>query len=208
MTRRREPLIRLRRPASLLCPLVACFVLLAGCELAPRKPDAAFVLYREKMKAGDLKTARLMLSDDSRNLTLTAAGKYKLPEPPENLALLNILDPVGQPTVMKEADTEALLQMRTLKGGLRLVHLVRRDEKSPWEIDMSEELKALRFFLEARGALDMVRGQAGDFAAASKSFADQLDRMKAPNPPAVTESPEKSEKTSPKAPEKKKKGRP
>ena len=88
------------------------------------------------------------------------------------------------------------------------MRLVRRDEKSPWEVDLSEELKALRLFLEARGALDMVRGQAGEFAAASKSFADQLDRIRAPDSPAVPESAEKPEKKRPKAPEKKKNKRP
>ncbi len=204
----RKRFSRSRRASALLWPLAAGLVLIAGCELTPSKPDAAFVLYRDKMKSGDVKSARLMLSDDSRSLSLALAGKYRLQEPPENLAFLNILDPVGQPAVMKESDAEALLQVRTLKGGLRLVHMVRRDAQSPWEIDMSEELKALRLFLEARGALDMVREQAGEFAATWKSFADQLDRMKIPDSPPGTESAAKPEKQRPKATEKKKNKRP
>jgi hypothetical protein len=108
---------------------------------------------------------------------------YRLRQPPENLALLNILDPVGSPVVMKEGDASALLQARTLKGGLRLIRLVRSDEKSPWKIDMVEELAALRVFLEARGALDMIREQAGEYAAFWKAFTDQLGRMRAPEEP-------------------------
>jgi len=157
--------------------------LLAGCSLVPQKPDAVFLLYRDRMKAGNLAQARELLSDESRKLAVDLESTYRLRQPPENLALLNILDPVGSPVVMKEGDASALLQARTLKGGLRLIRLVRSDEKSPWKIDMVEELAALRVFLEARGALDMIREQAGEYAAFWKAFTDQLGRMRAPEEP-------------------------
>lgn len=165
--------------------------LLAGCSLVPQKPDAVFLLYRDRMKAGNLAQARELLSDESRKLAVDVESAYRLRQPPENLALLNILDPVGPPVVMKEGDASALLQARTLKGGLRLIRLVRTDEKSPWKIDMVEELDALRVFLEARGALDMIREQAGEYAAFWKAFTDQLGRMRAPEEQPLRELREK-----------------
>lgn len=153
---------------------------LFGCELVPRRPEAVFVLYRDKMKAGNLQQARALLSDNSRRLALEIGNKYKFPEPPENLALLNILDPVSPPLVMKETETYALLQVRTLKGGLRLVRLTRAEEKAAWQIDIGEELTALRQFLQARHALDMIREQAGEYAAFWKSFSDRLEMMSTP----------------------------
>ena len=48
---------------------------------------------------------------------------------------------------MKETETYALLQLRTLKGGLRLVSLP-AEEKATWRIDIGEEGTALRQFLQ------------------------------------------------------------
>ena len=170
------------RATVLLAALLAGIAILGGCELIPAKPEAVFVLYRERMKAGDLKEARALLSDQSRTLAINLASKFKLNQPAENLALLNALDPVSPPLVMKQGDTYALLQARTLKGGLRLIHLVRADKKAPWKIDLVEELNALRKFLETRDALNMIREQAGEYAAFWKAFNDQLQRMKVPEP--------------------------
>ncbi|MEJ2719119.1 MAG: hypothetical protein P8182_18630, partial [Deltaproteobacteria bacterium] len=160
--------------------LIAGIALLGGCELIPAKPEAVFVLYRERMKAGDIKQARALLTDESSALAIKLASRFKLKQPPEDLALLNALDPVSPPLVMKQGDTYALLQARTLKGGLRLIHLVRPDKKAPWKIDLTEELNALHKFLEAREALNMIREQAGEYASFWRAFKDQLERMKVP----------------------------
>lgn len=162
--------------------LIAGIALLGGCELIPAKPEAVFVLYRERMKAGDIKQARALLTDESSALAIKLASRFKLKQPPEDLALLNALDPVSPPLVMKQGDTYALLQARTLKGGLRLIHLVRPDKKAPWKIDLTEELNALHKFLEAREALNMIREQAGEYASFWRAFKDQLERMKVPEP--------------------------
>ena len=95
-----------------------------------------------------------------------------------------MLDPVATPTVVKVEDTSAILQVRTLKGGLRIVRLVRKDPNSPWRIDLFEELKSLKTFLEASSALDLMREQAGEYAAAWKAFSDQLGRIQVPEPEA------------------------
>ena len=50
-------------------------VFLFGCELVPRKPEAVFVLYRDRMKAGKLQEARALLSDDSRHLAVSASNR-------------------------------------------------------------------------------------------------------------------------------------
>jgi hypothetical protein len=84
---------------------------------------------------------------------------------------------------MKSEPTEALLQVKTLKGGLRLIHLMRTDPNSQWTIDISEELRALDSFLKARSALEAMRDQAGEFAASWKAFNQQLDKMHVTEPP-------------------------
>jgi hypothetical protein len=162
--------------------LVVAIVSSFGCQLVPRKPEAVFVLYRERMTAGKLEDARALLSEESRDLALKLAAKHKLRQPPESIALLNMLDPASPPLVVKEADDYALLQVRTIKGALRLIRLGRADAGSPWNIDISEELKGLRLFLEARGALDMIREQAGEYAAFYRAFSDQLERMSVTEP--------------------------
>ena len=163
--------------------LAALAVILCGCQLVPNQPEAVFVLYRDRMKTQNLDEARSLLSNDSRRLALELAAEHKLQQPPESLALLNALDPTSAPVVMKSEELSALLQLRTLKGGLRLVRLVRKDPNSPWKIDMAEELRSLQSFLETRGTLDMIREQAGEYAATYKAFSNQLEKMHITEPP-------------------------
>lgn len=185
---------RERKDSFPLFCIIAVVVALAGCDLTPSKPEAVFILYRDRMKSDRVDEARKLLTEESRNVATAAAAKYKLKQEPENLALLNVLDPMSVPLVMKEEDTEALLQLRTLKGGLRLVRLVRQDRKSPWHVDILAELKAFADFLEIRSALDIMREQAGEYAASWKAFDNQLRRMQVveappPPPPAVAAPP-------------------
>jgi hypothetical protein len=168
--------------------------LLFGCQLVPSKPDAVFILYRDRMKSENLAQARELLSEESRNLAVALESEYKLDQPPEALALLNTLDPTSIPTVMQSGDTLALLQVRTLKGGLRLVRMVRKDPTSHWTLDITEELKSLKAFLDARGALEIMKDQASEYAASWKAFNDQLKKMN----PTDTEPPKIS--TPPKPP--------
>ncbi len=81
------------------------------------------------MKTQNLDEARSLLSNDSRRLALEMASEHKLQQAPESLALLNALDPTAAPVVMKSEETSALLQLRTLKGGLRLIRLIRKDSQ-------------------------------------------------------------------------------
>ncbi|MDQ7783345.1 MAG: hypothetical protein RDU20_10725 [Desulfomonilaceae bacterium] len=168
-----------------LIPIVGLLgaVLLFGCELVPSKPDAVFVLYRDRMKSQKLTEARQLLSEESRNLASDVTEQFRLKEPAENFALLNVLDPVTPPVVSRAEDNVTLLQVRTLKGGVRLVRLVRSKPDARWSIDISRELSALKKFLRTRRALDTVREQAGEYAASWRAFSDQLGRMKATAPP-------------------------
>lgn len=185
---------RLSRP-EVLVRLMGCIavamIALTGCELVPSKPDVVFTLYRDRMKSENLSAARELLSDASRNLVDQLTSKYHLKQPPENLALMNILDPVTPPTVMKSEDTYALLQVRTLKGEFRLLRLTRKDPGAPWKIDMTEELKALEAFMEARGTLEMMREQAGEYGESWKAFSEQLGRMNVPESSPPISSPVK-----------------
>jgi hypothetical protein len=151
-----------------------------GCDLTPTKPDVVFTLYRDRMKAEKIASARELLNDTSKSFAEKLTAEYKLPQPPEELALLNILDPVTSPTVVKAEDTYALLQVRTLKGELRLLRMVRASASSPWKVDMTEELQALEAFLAARQVLEMMREQAGEFAESWKAFDEQLTKMGPP----------------------------
>jgi hypothetical protein len=135
------------------------------------------------MKSEKLKDARQLLSKESRTLTARLAEDFGLKEAPENLALLNVLDPVTPPVVTQSEATSALLQVRTLKGGVRLVRLVRSKTDSSWTIDMTRELHALKKFLSTRRALDTVREQAGEYAASWRAFSDQLGKMRVTGPP-------------------------
>jgi hypothetical protein len=154
-----------------------------GCNLMPSKPEAVFILYRDRMKAENFDQARELLSEESRKLALQLISQFKLKEPPEDLALLNVLDPVSTPVVVKVDDTSALLQVRTLKGGLRLVRLVRKDTNTHWKVDIADDLRSLRTFLEAKAVLDVMREQAGEYAASWKEFNSQIGRMKVPQSP-------------------------
>ena len=137
------------------------------------------------MKAENFDQARELLSDQSRELVLELISQFKLKQPPENLAVLNMLDPIATPVVVKVDDTSAVLQVRTLKGSLRIIRLVRRNPDSPWKVDFLDELKSLKTFLEASSALDLMREQASDYAASWKAFSDQLGRIQAPESPSV-----------------------
>lgn len=182
MARELTGIARLKGRASFLA---ACAIgaLLVGCNLMPSKPEAVFVLYRDRMKAENLDQARELLSGESRELALQLISLFKLKQPPEDLALLNVLDPVSAPVVVKVDDTSALLQARTLKGGLRLVRLTRKDPNSHWKLDIADDLRSLRTFLEAKAALDVMREQAGEYAASWKAFNNQIGRMNVTEPP-------------------------
>jgi hypothetical protein len=160
------------------------------------------------MKAQNLDEARSLLSNDSRRLALELAAEHKLQQPPESLALLNALDPTAAPVIMKSEEMSALLQLRTLKGGLRLVRLVRKDSNSPWKIDIAEELRSLQSFLETRGTLDMIREQAGEYAATYKAFSNQLEKMPITEPPPPKPATLKPAATKPAAPKQAKKAKP
>ncbi|GEM_PF-834545 len=167
---------------AVMAGIVVCLAVVCGCDLVPQKPEAVFRLYRERMRSGQLEQARALLSRESQVLAREAATTYLLRHPPENLALLNILDPVAAPVAVKVGKTDAVVRVRALKGGLRLIRLVREDERSSWKIDLSAELKSFRSFLAVRGALEMIREQAGEYAATLKGFRDQLGRMPEPKP--------------------------
>lgn len=188
--------------------IAALAVILCGCQLVPNQPEAVFVLYRDRMKAQNLDEARSLLSNDSRRLALELAAEHKLQQPPESLALLNALDPTAAPVIMKSEEMSALLQLRTLKGGLRLVRLVRKDSNSPWKIDIAEELRSLQSFLETRGTLDMIREQAGEYAATYKAFSNQLEKMHISEPPPPKPATLKPAATKPAAPKQAKKAKP
>lgn len=169
-----------------------------GCDIVPPKPDAVFALYRERMRSQKIEEARSLLLDDSRAQVDELASKYKLQQLPEDLALLSILDPLDTPVAMKTTDTFALIQLRTLRGGVRLIKLVRKNSESPWKIDLSEELSGLRSFLEAQGALEMIREQAGEYAASWKAMTDHLSKMKVPEPAPEPPTPAASHAVKPK----------
>ncbi|MFH1112823.1 MAG: hypothetical protein V1792_02785 [Pseudomonadota bacterium] len=158
-------------------------LLIFGCDLVPSRPEAVFVLYRDRMKAEKLQDARKLLSEESKVLSVKLTEDFKLKEAPENLALLNVLDPVTAPLITQSETDSALLQVRTLKGGVRLVRLVRPKPDASWAIDIGGELKALKKFLGTRRALETVREQAGEYATSWRAFSDQLGRMRATEPP-------------------------
>jgi len=198
-------------PVKYAALAIMAAVALAACDMVPNKPEAVYILYRDRMKAEKLDEARDLLSDKSRDLSVKLSAVHKLKQPPENLALLNVLDPVSLPTLMKAEGNEVILQVRSLKGGLRLVHLARKDANSPWKIEISEELQALGTYLGARSALDTMREQAGEYAASWKAFNNQLNRMNVSEgppekaAPAETSTAPKEKKRTPKKPAKKQK---
>ncbi len=179
------------RAAGVLAVTALALLLISGCDVAPRKPEDVYTVYREHMKSGKLQDARELLTQKSQDLVAEISEKFKVEEAPERLSIFNALDPAGPPLIMKQGDNYTLLQVRTLRGGVRLVRLVRKNSDSPWKIDLSEELIALRRFLRIKGALDMFREQAGEYAESWKAFNDQLEKMAVPqeSPPAVEKEP-------------------
>jgi hypothetical protein len=165
-----------------------------GCNLTPIRPDAAFVLYRDRMKGEKAEEARSMLTPESRRYAVELGFDFKLSQIPENLALLNSLDPVSRPILEKAEDTEALLRVRTLRGGTRVVRMTRADPRAPWQIDLKNELSALRTFLEAKRALEMIRDQAGEYASSWRSFSEHLEVLPADEPEPETEAGPKTSK--------------
>jgi len=181
-----------RRSAVKFLGGILAGLFLVGCNLVPSTPDGLFLLYRDRMKSGNLDQARALLSDDSRKLVSALSSDYKLNESPESMALLNALDPATTPTVLKTTDTLALLNVRTLKGGTRLIRLTRPNVDGAWQIDISEELSTFRSFLQTQQALDMIREQAGEYAASWKAFSDRLGRMNVIEPAAPRPEPSKA----------------
>ena len=161
---------------------IVCCLLLASCDVAPVKPEEVFMLYRERMNTEKVQDARNLLSPASLELVKQIDQRYKLGQPPEKLALLNILDPVSPPVLAQTDEGLAILQVRTLKGASRFIRLTRTDSKSPWKIDLTEELKSLQLFLEAKEALSGLQQQAGEFAASWKALDNQLEKMGGPEP--------------------------
>ncbi|MGO8880593.1 MAG: hypothetical protein ACLQMS_13915 [Desulfomonilaceae bacterium] len=203
-----------RTPILLVLILIGTvtFSLLVSCDVTPVQPEEVFILYRERMNADKVQDARKLLSPDSLNLVKEIDEQYKLGQPPEKTALLNILDPLAPPTLVKMDEGLALLQVRTLKGRTRLIRLTKPDPKSPWKVDMTEELRSLQAFLEAKEALSGLQRQAGEFAASWKAFDNQLEKMGGPEPepkPQIKEAVRKpvKPKHTPKRPKKEEKPR-
>lgn len=169
---------------ALVILLCLAGMLHSGCELVPSRPEAVFIVYRDRMKSGNVSEARKFLTEESRKLALAIGTQYKLELPAEDFAFLNILDPQNNPVATVSEDKFALLQVRTIRGGVRMIRLIRENTSSPWKINIVEELKALEGFLEAQAALEMMRDKAGEYAASWKAFSDQLDRMTVSEEPA------------------------
>ncbi len=160
--------------------VMICFALLAvgatSCDLAPAKPEEAFILYRDRMRNTQVTNARAMLSPESQALVQKMESNYQLDQPPENIAFLNALDPTTPPTPIKIEDALAVLEVRTLKGTNKIVRLIRSESENRWKVDVSDELRQLDNFLAARKTLDSMQEQAGEFAAAWKAMDSQLSR--------------------------------
>jgi hypothetical protein len=161
-----------RRSAWLLAGVA--LVALAGCDALPPKPDVFFNVYRERMASGAIEEARALLTPQSRDILAEMDSKLTSGAPPEQTALLDSLDPAAPPVILQEGAGYAILQLRTRTGGMKTLHLVRPDPKSHWRVDLSEELRNLKLFLEAKGALEAIREQAGDYAAFYRAMTDRL----------------------------------
>jgi hypothetical protein len=170
---------------AIIGAFAAVALLFWAYELVPTQADVVFVLYRDRMKAQDLDEARSLLSNDSRKLAMKLAAEYKLEQPPESLALLNALDDSAAPVVMKSEEMSTLLQLRTLKGGPRLVRLIRKDSNSPWRIDILGELRSLQSFLGVRGSFKMLLNLGNEYAATYYAVSNQIGKMHI-IPPSLT----------------------
>ncbi len=164
--------------ALLVAGLAVAF--LASCELVlvPQKPDAVFALFRDRMKQDKVTDARVMLTTESQDLAMSLKSRYRLPDEPEQMALLSSLNPEAQPVVVKEGEDYAELQVRRLSGDIAVVRMTREDPKVGWKIDMTDELKSLEAFLEGKEALDMLRGLSGEFYGLGKAFRKQREGIK------------------------------
>ena len=156
--------------------LLGFLLLASGCDLIPTKPEAVLQLYSQRMKDQNVAEARKLLSPKSLALVNELEKRYRLDQPVEYIALMNSLDPITPITLMKSESNMALLQVRTIKGALRMIKLVKTND-SPWQVDISDELRELDNFLKAREALDLIREQAGEYAASWKTFNDRVQSM-------------------------------
>jgi len=177
---------------GLCCSVIMILGILSGCDLMPSKPEAVFILYRDRMKSEKIDEARQLLSDRSREMVVRLEREYRLKQLPEDLALLNMLDPVSPPLLLKGEQNQALIQLRCLKGGMKTVTMVRQEADLPWRIEIADDLKALEEYLGAKSALDTLREQASEYAASWKAFTTQLERIQVPPTEPARESPEKS----------------
>ncbi|MFH0959758.1 MAG: hypothetical protein V1897_13760 [Pseudomonadota bacterium] len=160
--------------------LILFVIMMASCDMAPVKPEEVFVLCRERINSGNFLEARKLVSANSLNLVKQIEENYKLDQTPEHIVLFNIIDPVAPPILVKADDVTAVLELRTLKGGKRRIGLTRADQKSPWKVDITDELKSLQSFLVAREALSSLQQQAGEFAASWRALENQLQKMGGP----------------------------
>lgn len=168
------------KPHATVKLIVALLIALCliSCGLLPRKPSVVFVSYRDHMREGNVEEARKSLTSESRKMVVEMSRRYALKNPPENLAILNTLDPVSPPETVKVTQGgAATLRVRTLRGGVRLIKMKQEGERPKWKIDLTNELSELSSFLEVRRALNMIREQAGEYAATLKAFNEQIERF-------------------------------
>lgn len=165
---------------GLFCSAIMILGILSGCDLMPSKPEAVFILYRDRMKSEKVDEARQLLSDRSREMVVRLEREHRLKQLPEDLALLNMLDPVSPPLLLKGEQNQALIQLRCLKGGMKTITMVRQEVDQPWRIEIGDDLKALEEYLGAKSALDTLREQSSEYAASWKAFKTQLERIQVP----------------------------
>lgn len=187
---------------SILCILLA--IVFTGCDLAPAKPEEAFIVYRDLMKNAQTSNARQMLSQDTLNLVNNIEANFHLDQPAENVAFLNMLDPTAPPVILTTEETRATLETRTLKGTNKTVTMIRQDHKSKWKVDLVQELGLLENFLAARKTLDSMQEQAGEYAATWKAMDNQLNKKVVPE--ADKESKDQKKNQPKKPPKAQKKG--
>ncbi len=175
--------IKLYSPITRLVCMVLLSMFVVSCSMVPSNPVAVVELYRGRMKSGDVEKARELLTEESRGIVQSIVADYKLDQSPEDLALLNALDPGSPPALMSSDEQNALIQVRTLRGGVKIIKLVKSSSKSDWKIDIQSDLQSLDSFLKGREALEVMREQAGEYAAGWKAFTEQLNKMNIVEPP-------------------------
>lgn len=172
----RKTMTRKHHALKILLSVIFAAVVLSGCDLAPAKPEEVFNVYRDKMKSGQLTSARQMLSPETLKIVERIESNHHLDQPSENIAVLNTLDPTLVPSIVKIEETQALLEARTLKGSNKPISLKRAGAKDKWKVDWVDELSQLENFLAARKTLDSMQEQAGEFAATWKAMDNQLGK--------------------------------